>query len=123
MGATGARARRAPGHAHVAAALPVGSQHSALPGFHVPQLVGLSLIPSISVSTVAEQAQALLKQAYQLKNSRSTTAPDRIIAAANELIGALHIVGRLDAVESIMRLMGSVKDWCAAHERELKMKR
>ena len=70
-----------------------------------------------------DEAQALLKQAYQLKNSKHTAAPDRIIGAANELIAALHIVGRPEAVNTIMNVIGSVKDWTAAHEHELKKER
>ena len=49
---------------------------------------------------------------------------NRIIGAANgELIGALHVVGRPEAVNTIMKIMGSVKDWSAAHQHELKLQR
>ena len=63
----------------------------------------------------------MLQAAYQLQSNTTATAPNRIIGAANDLIGALHIVGRPDAVNNIMRIMGSVKDWSAAHQHELKL--
>ena len=75
------------------------------------------------ISVRRAEARALLKAAYQLQSNTTATAPNRIIGAANDLIGALHIVGRQDAVNNIMRIMHSVEDWSAAHQHELKMRR
>ena len=75
------------------------------------------------ISVRRAEARALLRAAYQLQSNTTATAPNRIIGAANDLIGALHIVGRQDAVNSIMRIMHSVEDWSAAHQHELKMRR
>ena len=71
------------------------------------------------------QSVTMLKAAYQLQSNTTATAPNRIIGAANDLIGALHIVGRPDAVNNIMRIMGSVKPaWApppSAVERDARM--
>jgi hypothetical protein len=71
------------------------------------------------ISVRRAEARALLKAAYQLQSNTTATAPNRIIGAANDLIGALHIVGRQDAINNIMRIMHSVEDWSAAHQHEL----
>ena len=38
-------------------------------------------------------------------------------------LGLEHVVGRPEAVNTIMKIMGSVKDWSAAHQHELKLQR
>ena len=55
------------------------------------------------ISVRRAEARALLKAAYQLQSNTTATAPNRIIGAANDLIGALHIVGRPNAVIEISK--------------------
>ena len=61
-------------------------------------------------------AKALLKEASWLKNNPYSMAPPRVVAAANELMGALTIVGRKPAADAIVRILGAVKDWSVAYE-------
>ena len=48
----------------------------------------------------------------------------RVHDARGDVQACAHVAaGRPDAVNNIMRIMGSVKDWSAAHQHELKMRR
>jgi hypothetical protein len=50
----------------------------------------------------------LLKEASRLKNDPYAMAPPRVVAAANELMGALTIVGRKPAADAIVRIIARV---------------
>jgi hypothetical protein len=60
------------------------------------------------VSKNQAAAKALLKEASRLKNDPYAMAPPRVVAAANELMGALTIVGRKPAADAIVRIMVAV---------------
>ena len=70
-----------------------------------------------------KQAQALMSQAYQLKET--TKPPPVIVAAGNELIGVLTLLNRPELAQTVLQAINGVEDWAPAflHLEQLKRQR
>lgn len=59
-----------------------------------------------------KQAQALMSQAYQLKET--TKPPPVIVAAGNELIGVLTLLNRPELAQTVFQAVNGIEDWTPA---------